>query len=443
LGPNNRLTMRNRDRELTFPHGGENYLLASPGKRNASLPPGPPVFVGYGIHDPEHGWDDYANLTVRNRFVILMDGLPAGETRSGKSLSAETRGQYAGPADGPRKKLDTVSAMGAAGVIVVPGKRALAGWDGLSRHQRQFDFSAAEPYSGEQPPDSPLPVLVAHPRLLERMFKGHDYDPVGRKGDYRTFVLDDIEVELELDVAREPSTTHNVVAMVRGFDPVLREEYVVLSAHLDHLGTDGGTMFPGANDDASGCAALLEVAGAVAASPHERSVIFALFSAEEAGRLGSLHFLAHLPVKKDRIVSNVNLEQVGRKNPELEGFWVVGSDSLRPPLDSAVRRAVGSRVQFEPAESRMPVFRASDNFSFYARGIPSLLVSGGGFPEYHSAGDTPERIDFEYLRQASLFAYVVVMELASPRWPAPARLPHSPEDGVSSATVPPVRISQR
>jgi Zn-dependent M28 family amino/carboxypeptidase len=146
--------------------------------------------------------------------------------------------------------------------------------------------------------------------------------------------------------------------------------------------------------------------------PTRRSVIFVLFAGEEAGRLGSLHFINHPPVEKSQIRVNINLEQVGRRNPQLPGFWVVGSESLAPSVYSAALKA-GTAVQFEPAKSRMGVFRMSDNYSFYAKDIPALLISCGGFPEQHSPDDMAELIDFEHLRRASLLTYALVMELGS------------------------------
>jgi hypothetical protein len=409
LGAANRLTLKRNGREEIFPHGGNNYLLASPGDGRADMKAGPPVFVGHGIHDPEHGWDDFAGLNIAGSVVILMDGVPADS--DGTRLDPETRRKYSDRTKSPGLKLNAIAARGAAGVVIAPSKGMVQGWQGLTQYQRQIDFTARERYSEDDPPSS-LPVLVAHPKLIQFLFSGRDYDPFSRKGAYRTFVLEDVEMKLTIDVSKTPFTAHNVVGMVRGADPALLDRYLTVSAHLDHLGTDGKDMFPGANDDASGSATVLQLARVMSQRPPGRSVIFALFAAEETGRLGSLHFVHHPPVELSRILLNINLEQVGRKNAQLDGFWLLGPESLQAASISTSRN-VGVAVAFETAASRMGVFRMSDNYSFHAKGIPALLISCGSFPEYHSPSDKAESIEFEHLRNAGLFAQALIMNLGS------------------------------
>ena len=401
LGPANSITVKRNGQELALPHGGKTYLLASPGERSVEVPSAPPVFVGYGIHDAEHGWNDYAGLDIGGRLVVMLDGVPTDS--GGKPLlHPEVHRQYSDRVNGPLLKLNAMFQRKAAGVIVVPSNRVVQAWDVLVRRQRRFDFVAQERYSVNELPQSSGPVLLAYPDLIQRMFSGRDYDPLSRTGVYRTFVMEDVELRLTVDiVTRRRFAAHNVVGLLRGSDSNRQDRYVTLSAHLDHLGTDGTTIFPGANDNASGSAAVLELARALSVKRPRRSVIFTLFAAEEAGLLGSLHFVKYPPVELNRILLNINLEHLGRKNADLDGFWAWGPINTQSALDLAARK-LGLTVRFETAESGMSVFRGSDNYSFYGKGIPALVITSGGFPGYHSPADKPELIDFEHLRNACL-----------------------------------------
>ena len=183
-----------------------------------------------------------------------------------------------------------------------------------------------------------------------------------------------------------------------------------MAAHLDGQGVQGKQVYNSANDDASGCAAILEVAEAVAASPLPRSVVFALFAAEESGHYGSLHFLSHPPIAQETIVATVNVEQVGRVTSSLRGFEAIGSESLLPAVRRAIDRSSATVSVFSLSERRQTI-QGSDAATFVAAGIPSILFGGGGFPEYHSPEDDPELIDSSHLLDAARVLRALVEEL--------------------------------
>lgn len=200
-------------------------------------------------------------------------------------------------------------------------------------------------------------------------------------------------LDLEIRADRSLLRGSNVVALLTGRDPQLRGEYLVVSAHHDHLGLEGGVLHPGADDNASGTAGLLEVARLMAQDPPRRSIIFLSVSGEELGLHGSRAFLAHPPVPLDAMVANLNLDMIGRP-PE-------GSPSVTP---ARIPGAVGTLTQRARAlaagmgmglrdEADLYWWR-SDHIGFAEQGIPAIFFFGGMHRDYHRATDTPDKLDY-------------------------------------------------
>jgi len=209
---------------------------------------------------------------------------------------------------------------------------------------------------------------------------------------------------LQRFVARPPTRggpspslqTQNVFAVLPGRDPALRGQYIVIGAHFDHLGTSTeGALDPddthavrrGADDNASGTAAVLELARLLAASPTRRSIIFANFSGEEECLLGSAYFVEHSPVPVDSIAAMLNFDMVGRmRNDKLIVYGITTAKELPSLLDSATATS-GLRIT-----AQGDGFGASDQSSFFAKDIPVLHFFTDLHDDYHRASDIPERI---------------------------------------------------
>ena len=232
-------------------------------------------------------------------------------------------------------------------------------------------------------------------------------------------------------VAIRPISARNVAGLFRGSDPVLRDTYVVVSAHYDHVGMTpfgtGDLIYNGANDDASGVTGVLEMAAALAALPErpKRSILFVTFAGEEEGLLGSREFVQHPPVPIEKIVADINFEHLGR--PDADGTSYVGKaaatgfdfSTLGPALADA-GRDVGIEI-FKHEKFSDPFFEASDNYPFAQAGIPSLTVCHGFlFPEYHAPGDHWEKIDSEsmthVLRALTLGTLKIADDARAPQW---------------------------
>jgi hypothetical protein len=205
--------------------------------------------------------------------------------------------------------------------------------------------------------------------------------------------------------AQVPRTeTWNVVGILRGADPVASQDAILLTAHLDHLGIgpakNGDRIYNGADDDASGTAAVLELARVFSgAARPARTVLFVLFGSEEIGGYGNRYFLDHPPVPLQRIVANLEFEMIGRRDPALpqDGLWLTGFDrtDLGPEL---TRHGAALVADPHPAEN---FFRRSDNYGLARRGIIAQTLSSFGLhADYHQPSDEISRIDFPHLARA-------------------------------------------
>jgi hypothetical protein len=215
----------------------------------------------------------------------------------------------------------------------------------------------------------------------------------------------------------------NVAAVLPGTDPRLQDEWIILSAHYDHLGVQKGRMYPGADDNASGVAMLLEVAERFALRPEKprRSVMFVAFDQEEAGLLGSRHFATHPPRDLKKLKAVLNADMLGRSMASVMDEYVFALGSEHSPR---LRRL----LEEVPPEDGLKVGRVgvdmigtrSDYGPFRDRRIPFLFFSTGQHPDYHKPTDLPERVDYEKLRKISLWISDLTDRLANdsetPSW---------------------------
>jgi len=228
-----------------------------------------------------------------------------------------------------------------------------------------------------------------------------------------------------------PVRLRNVVGVLRGSDPKLRDTYVLVTAHYDHLGTrgtgDGDHIYNGANDDGSGTASVVEIANALAAQPvrPKRSIVFLTFFGEELGLVGSRYYAAHPIFPLAQTVADLNLEQMGRT--EVDGGSSVGVVNVTgydfSTLTDAIReagKATGLRV-VKNEQLNVRYFAQSDNQPLADAGVPAHTLSVGYvFPDYHKPGDEWQKLDYDNLAKVDLTVALAVFRVANsldtPEW---------------------------
>jgi Zn-dependent M28 family amino/carboxypeptidase len=317
------------------------------------------------------------------------------------------------------------------------------------------------------------PQATAGDELLEFLFHGAStpYAELKRKAaagePLPAVTFSNVSVTFDLDVRYETIATkrsRNVVAAVEGSDPQLRDTYVAFGAHYDHLGTvpaeaaapassascsqasaapAGDRVFNGADDNASGTAAMLALAREFARGPKpRRSVLFVWHTGEERGLWGSQYYAGHPTVPFDAIVAHVNLDMVGRSYEDrpdnADKLFLVGSDWISSELHAAALEAnTGLRRPFafdfsmnSPSGGGLAYYR-SDHYSYASKGVPSVFITSGPHSDYHAASDTADKIDYAKLARVVEYAGALGSRLANLDRP-PARDFAGPRAGVLS-----------
>ncbi|HMH51277.1 MAG TPA: M20/M25/M40 family metallo-hydrolase [Candidatus Acidoferrum sp.] len=370
----------------------------------------PLVFVGYGITAPDLGYDDYAGLDVRDKVVLMMTREPRGHDPASPFRRDEAQ-HFAGR----EHKIINARQHGAAAVLIVAHPRAEpARLPVLGREGRSLGIVAAAVSSA-----TAETLLAPNAVKLAEVAEAIDNGLAPRSAP-----VAGVRVRVEVRVMRDRGTARNVIGLLPGTDPALREQAIVIGAHYDHLGRGGetsmapdehGQIHPGADDNASGTAVVLALARAFAAAGGvPRTLVFAAFSAEELGLFGSAEYVRRPPVPIDKTVLMVNLDMIGRLRDGR--LYVGGVDSgtgLRPIVMDATRD-LSLSLQLPPSP-----FGPSDHASFYAAGCPVLFFFTGLHDDYHRPTDTWDRINASGLATVgTIVARVVTAVAAAPAAPA-------------------------
>jgi hypothetical protein len=269
-----------------------------------------------------------------------------------------------------------------------------------------------------QPPSTPV-ITVHDPRVV-KLF------------DAKKLGLTDAEMSLKLPAPVErPVRLRNVIGLLRGSDPIMRDSYVLLSAHYDHLGTRpelaGDTIFNGANDDGSGTVSVIELASAFATLRQRprRSIVFMTFFGEEKGLLGSRYYGRHPVFPIDKTVADINLEQVGRtdssEGPQIANASLTGFDysDVGAILETA-GKLTGIKV-YKHERNSDAFFARSDNQALADQGVPAhTLCTAFVYPDYHGVGDHWEKIDYANMekvdRMVALALVMIANNSEAPKW---------------------------
>ncbi len=383
----------------------EAFLSSGDGAASGTL-----VFAGYGISAPELGYDDYDEIDVTGRIVLILDDRPTGE-------KSPLRGPQATELLRRAFKIASARARGAVAVLVAPagppapGDPPLPGNAGRDWANPTQQSSALPVIALSWQAASRIVAAAGGPGLAERK------DEIDRQGKPASASLPGAELALEVAVERRRGLEANVVAILPGRDPELKRQAVVVGAHYDHLGRgEFGSLAPdrrgeihnGANDNASGAAGLLELARAFAAQPRpRRSLVLVAFSGEEAGLAGSREYAAAPPIPIASTVAMVNLDMIGRLRKG--GLYVFGTETS-PGFPKLVRRAAGAaRIGVNLSQG---AFSPSDQTSFLAQGVPVLFFFTGTHSDYHTPDDDAAETNSEGAADVLEVVYWAVRELA-------------------------------
>jgi hypothetical protein len=408
LGPDNRLVVQHGSRLGSVFQPGRDFLPLAGSVADRVVQS--VVFAGYGISAPSIGWDDYDGIDVEGKIVLVLRLSPEGDkpaSRFGRYIS-------------DRYKAANARAHGARAILLVNGPAT-------------EEIDKLVPFSVDEEPGSLGIVALSVTQSVARRIVatgGEDLSMwqhlINRGNQPRSRTIDNAIVNLRADLRPRLRTTHNVIGVVPGRDPRLSREVVVVGAHYDGLGLGGsgslepvpGEVHNGADDNASGVSALLELAQYFAYPTNRpaRTIAFVAFGAEEEGMLGSAWFVSNPPWPISNVVAMINMDMIGRLGEELTVYGVGSSVEWHDILERANRNVGAPVVEMEEG------YGPSDHVAFYLRQIPVLAFFTGVHEDYHRASDDVEHLNLEGLHSITRVARQVLDDLAD----RPARVAFDP-----------------
>ena len=413
LGKNNLLMFDPQRRELPMEIKLGTDWMPLGFSSNGGFQGGETVFAGYGISAPELHYDDYSVSQVKDRVAIAFSGTPDGDNPHGQFTQA---GQI-------RFKVAAARAAGARALLIISSEEILQ-HDRLSRLTYDNAGEAGIPVAVISKATAAwiLGDLTELTKIADARNRAN-YSPRFRQG-----------LNLVIEVQRRESSAFNVIGVLPGSDPKVKNEAIVIGAHYDHLGRGGeGSLAPregevhhGADDNASGTAGVLELARIFSQGPKPRhTIIFIAFSGEEEGLIGSSYYVNHPVVPLQNTVAMINMDMIGRLNEKKLAIGGIGTASeWRTLIDSANRLPVEPsviaygfptngttpKIPVSPPTTRFALtltedgYGPSDHSSFYAKQIPVLFFWTGTHSDYHKPSDTADKIN--YPGEARIISFV-------------------------------------
>lgn len=394
-GPNNSLTVNGVDQK--YDANFSTLPFSSTGNLDAQV-----VFVGFGfkMNNEKLLWNDYQAVDVNNKWVLILRGDPEPD-----SLQSVFSNQSS-----DRNKALIAIDQGAKGVILVSG----SSWDSkdklVSMSEKNYDIG--------------IPVIQVKRDVANLILNGQ-----AKIEDLEKQVLADrhshsieltSKVVASTDVINDKKTTQNVVAMLEGTDKKLKNEYIVIGAHFDHLGMGGKNtssrrpdtiaVHNGADDNASGVAAMLEIAQKMASNHKKikRSVVFVAFAAEEMGLIGSQKFVESGLIPNESIVAMINLDMVGRMKERNLNVYGTKTSTENETILKSLDADSSLKLTFYPEG-----YGPSDYASFYNKNIPVFAFMTELHLDYHTPFDDIEKINFNGLELVSKYVYSLAVNLSN------------------------------
>jgi aminopeptidase YwaD len=382
--------------KLKFKEPGESRTLAS-GKdflpvsfSSSGEFRGAVVFAGYGVTDKKENYDDYDGLEVTGKFVLILRHEPKENPHKEHVTFAD--------------KAVNAKMHGARGVILI---------NDTDHHEGVDDLGKFSETSG--PKNAGVLFVRIKSDIAESWLKSDDHDlhsiakQIDQDGHPHSFPLSNLSVDLSVDVRFETKTVHNVAAYLPGET----DEYVVVGAHYDHLGLGDehslapsqiGTIHPGADDNASGTAGVIELARWASHQPKpKRGILFLTFAGEELGLLGSEWYVNHPAYPLEKAVAMINMDMIGRVRDGKVFMSGTGTGSTFPKLIEEVQPPAPLHVDLAEKAG----YGSSDHTSFTTKNVPVLFFFSGLHGDYHKPSDTVDKIDS--VEAAKLLDYIGVL----------------------------------
>jgi hypothetical protein len=388
------------------------------------------VFTAINIADPVRGWSEQDNPDVRNKVIVILDAMPAGsEPPTGRAYFSRLN-----------RAISFLRSKGASAVLSVISpereEKLHSGFNvfdvlpsgrlGILYDSQKTDFSSSGTGPSNRQASAPFEhaeishevaaaILGVTMKDISDMFSAVED---GRKLGSR--VMEDRRVRLDVQVETRKGFSRNVIAMVEGSDPVLKNEYVVICGHPDGLGLREGEVLPGADDNCTATVALIGIGKALMAERPKRSVILAWFTGEEKMMNGSHYFINNCPVPPEKITACLNMDMIGRN--ATDSLFLICSDLLSSELDASIKKVnkksgIDFLLDYTYSDINHPehVYFRSDHYPFVRFGIPSVWFFSGFTPDYHTPRDGTESINYRKFFRITRLVYLTAFDIGNMR----------------------------
>ncbi|MDZ7290094.1 MAG: M20/M25/M40 family metallo-hydrolase [candidate division KSB1 bacterium] len=417
LGKNNGLTITTGGTERSYEIKKDfmPYDMTASKAVNASL-----VFAGYGITAPEYGYDDYASLDVTGKVVLVMRHEP-GERDPTSPFDGDKDTDYSQVSTKVQNAID----HGAAGMLVITdplNHRSLVprGFPWPSLYEGIPD--EALPLTLALTEKEKIPVVQVGETVIQQILGSLDtlrswQQHIDRTRQPKSVMLPQVQVSMQTTTERTLQPTRNVVGLVEGSDPKLKNQFVVIGAHYDHVGylkqhQEGEDyIFNGADDNASGTCAMLAIAKAfgIAKQRPKRSVLLMAFAGEEKGLFGSRAYVEQPLFPLENTVAMLNLDMVGRNAPDSVSIGGLTRSPDLIKINEEENREVGMILDYSIERD----FNRSDQYNFARKKIPFLFYHTGLHQDYHRVSDNPDRINEHKIARIATLAFRVAWRAAN------------------------------
>lgn len=395
---------------------GVDFLVHYFGAKNIKIT-APVVFVGFGITDGPDGYDDFKNVEVKNKIVVIADSYP-GEDDPASVFNKKRNSAYLNT----RAKGEAAHEKGAAAVLVIssPLKTDPPMTIKYQKLMRSFERVLYQLPEAER---ESMPVLYISKAAAIDLFEGSGIDLkekislINEKYVPQSLPLPDKKVTIEINFDEELIQTQNVAGYLEGTDPEMKDELIVIGAHFDHVGLgeygarnreDKGQIYNGADDNASGTSGLIELAEAFSKAKPKRSILFIAFNGEENGLLGSRYYTNIESIKPlEKTVAMINLDMIGRNDPKQ--IWV-GGPFYGKDVKAIVEEANKS-IGFELFYNVGLLNFASDQGPFLRKEIPAIFFFAGLHDDYHRPTDDVDKLDTKKIENVTKLAYLSALSV--------------------------------
>nr|WP_319511609.1 M20/M25/M40 family metallo-hydrolase [uncultured Draconibacterium sp.] len=398
-------------------------IFAMGGPAHSDTISGEVVFAGYGWYNDETKYNDTKDIDVKGKIVLVMTRT-LEQAKTGADPEMETE----------MKKLSRAMMGGAKALVLVndPMNPNTEYIESVRKYATGGSLKLKDAKDGFV---IPVRLIFGSEKLANKMLESTGKTLAGLQNEIneteapKSFAIKNFTTQVELVKSRQIIEGKNIIAVVEGSDPELKNECVVFSAHYDHLGIDGeGEVFNGADDNGTGTVALLEIAEAFQSMKKKpkRSIVFAWVTGEEKGLLGSDYYSQNPVFPMKNTLVDINLDMVGRsaeKEPELvdsetkslagpNGMYIISGRQSTELLN--ISDEVCEELGLVPSDELTKAFLTrSDYYHFYKNGVPILGLSTGLHDDYHKTTDELEKIDFHKMKRVTQYAFSVAYELAN------------------------------